>query len=135
MSREMKMEFKSCQLNSCCIKHLFIVENIIISIKISVKEYCHYYCSVTKLCLTLCNLMDCSTPGSSVLHYLLEFLKFMSIELVMPSNHFILCYPFSFSLQSFPAARSVPMSWLFSSGGQSIAASALSTVFPMNIHG
>ena len=30
-------------------------------------------CSVTKLCRTLCNPMDCSTPGSSVLHCLLEF--------------------------------------------------------------
>ena len=30
-------------------------------------------CSVTKLCPTLCNPMDCSTPSSSVLHYLLEF--------------------------------------------------------------
>ena len=27
-------------------------------------------CSVTKLCLTFCNPMDCSIPGSSVLHYL-----------------------------------------------------------------
>ena len=31
--------------------------------------------------------MDCSTPGSSVLHYLQSLLKFMSIELVMLSNH------------------------------------------------
>ena len=30
-------------------------------------------CSVTKLCLTLCNHMDCSTPGFSVLHYFPEF--------------------------------------------------------------
>ena len=30
-------------------------------------------CSVSKSCLTLCNPMKCSTPGSSVLHYLLEF--------------------------------------------------------------
>ena len=29
--------------------------------------------SVTKLCLTLCNPMDCSTSGSPVLHYLPEF--------------------------------------------------------------
>ena len=29
-------------------------------------------CSVTKSYLTLCNPMDCSTPGFSVLHYLLE---------------------------------------------------------------
>ena len=28
---------------------------------------------MSKLCPTICNLMDCSTRGSSVLHYLLEF--------------------------------------------------------------
>ena len=31
------------------------------------------YCSVTQSCPTLCNPMDCSTPGFPVLHYLLEF--------------------------------------------------------------
>ena len=30
-------------------------------------------CSVTKLCPAFCDPMDCSTPGSSVLHSLLEF--------------------------------------------------------------
>ena len=30
-------------------------------------------CSVTQLFLNLCNLLDCSTPGSPDLHYLLEF--------------------------------------------------------------
>ena len=30
-------------------------------------------CSVTKLCLTLCDPMDCSTPGFTVLHHLPEF--------------------------------------------------------------
>ena len=30
------------------------------------------YCSVPKLCLTLCNPMDCSMPGFPVLHCLLE---------------------------------------------------------------
>ena len=30
-------------------------------------------CSVIKSCLTLCDPVDCSTPGSSVLHCLLEF--------------------------------------------------------------
>ena len=33
-------------------------------------EFC---CSVAKLGPTLCDPMDCSMPGSSVLHYLLEF--------------------------------------------------------------
>ena len=36
-----------------------------------VASYC--YGSVTKLYLTVCNPMDCSTPGFSVLHYLPEF--------------------------------------------------------------
>ena len=41
--------------------------------------------------------------------------------------------PFSSCLQPFPASGSFPMSWLFSSGGQSIGASA--SVLPMNIQG
>ena len=38
--------------------------------------YCCFCGSVTKLCLTLCNPMNCSMAGSSVLYYLQEFLKF-----------------------------------------------------------
>ena len=38
--------------------------------------------------------MNYSTPGFSVLHYLLSLLKLMSIESVIPSNHLILCRPF-----------------------------------------
>ena len=48
-------------------------------------------CSVTQWCPTLCSLMDCSTPGFPVLHYL-NFLKLMSIESMMLSNHLILCH-------------------------------------------
>ena len=41
--------------------------------------------------------------------------------------------PFSSCLQSFPASRSFPKSWLFASGGQNVGASA--SVLPMNIQG
>ena len=41
--------------------------------------------------------------------------------------------PFSSCLQSFRASGSFPMSQLFASGGQSIGASALASVLPMNI--
>ena len=41
--------------------------------------------------------------------------------------------PFSSHLQSFPASGSFPMSQFFSSGGQSIGASATASVLPMNI--
>ena len=63
----------------------------------------------------------------------LSFLKLMSFESVMPSNHLILCCPFSSCLQSFPASGSLPVSCLFSSGGQSIGVSASASVLPMNI--
>ena len=43
--------------------------------------------------------------------------------------------PFSICLQSFPASGSFPMSWLFTSGGQSIGASASASILPMNIQG
>ena len=42
--------------------------------------------------------------------------------------------PFS-RLQSFPASGSFPMSWLFTSGGQNIRASASALVLAMNIQG
>ena len=42
---------------------------------------------------------------------------------------------FSFCPQSFPASGSFPISWLFTSGGQSIRASASASVLPMNIQG
>ena len=51
-----------------------------------------------------------------------SFLKLMSIELVMSSNHLILCIPFSPCLQSFPASGSFPMSCLFGLGGWSSGA-------------
>ena len=35
--------------------------------------------------------MDCRTPGSSVLHYLMEFAQIMSNESMMLSNHLTLC--------------------------------------------
>ena len=62
-----------------------------------------------------------------------SLVKLMSVELVMPSNHLILCHPFSSCPQSFPASRSFPMSQLFASGGPSIGASASVSVLPMNI--
>ena len=62
-----------------------------------------------------------------------SFLRLTSIELMMLSNHLILCCLFSLCLQSFPAAESLPASWLFASGGQSIGASASASVLPVTI--
>ena len=64
-----------------------------------------------------------------------SLLKLMSIKSLMPSNHFILCCPFSSCPQYFPASGSFPMIQLFASGSQSIGASASTSVLPMNIQG
>ena len=64
----------------------------------------------------------------------LSLLKFMSTELMMISNHLILCHSSSCS-QFFPASWSFPMGHLFTSGGQSIGASAWASVLSMNIQG
>ena len=58
------------------------------------------------------------------------WLKLMSVESMMPSNHFILSPPFSYP-QSFPASGSFPMNQLFASGGRRVGASA--SVLPMII--
>ena len=63
------------------------------------------YCSVTQSCLTLCNPMDCSTPGFPVLHHFPELVKLKSIESVMPSNHLILCHPRLLLPSIFPSIR------------------------------
>ena len=49
----------------------------------------------------LCNPMNCSTPGSPVLHHL----KLMSIKSVMPSNHIVLCHPLLLLPSVFPSIR------------------------------
>ena len=64
-----------------------------------------------------------------------SLLKLMSFESVMPSNHLILCYPLFSHLQSCPASGSFPMGQVFTSDGQSIGASASTSVFPMPIQG
>ena len=88
--------------------------------------------SVTQLCLTLCNPMDCSMPGCP------------SPTPRACSNSCSLsqwCHPtisssvvpFSSCLQSFQAAGSFPMRQFFASGGQSIGASYLASVLLMTI--
>ena len=57
----------------------------------------------------------------------------MSTESVIPSNHLILCCPFSSCLQSFPASRSFTMRQPFATHGQNIGVSASASVLTTNI--
>ena len=56
--------------------------------------------SVTKLCPTLCDTMDCSMPGYSILHCLLEFSQ-IHVHWYYLTIH-SLPLPFFFCLQCFP---------------------------------
>ena len=62
------------------------------------------FSSFAQLCLTLCDPMDCSMLGFPVHHQLPE-ITLMSIELVMPSNHLILCRPLLLPPSIFPSIR------------------------------
>ena len=93
------------------------------------------YCSLKKLCSTLCDLMDYSMPDSSVLHC---WPRACSNSCPLRHWHYLAisssANPFSFCIQSFPASRSFPMSQLFTSGGQSTGPSASASVSPSNVY-
>ena len=89
----------------------------------------------TQLSLSLCDPMDCSMPGFPVLHHLPKFAQtrvHWVSDAIQPSHPVI---PFSSHLQSFPASRSFPVCQSFTSGGQSIGASASASILPMKIQG
>ena len=92
-------------------------------------------CSVAHSCSALCDPMDFSTPGFLVLYYLLELAQAHAhwVNGAIQPSHPVA--PFSSWPQSFPASRSFIMCWLLASGGQSIGASASTSVLPVNIQG
>ena len=90
------------------------------------------FSSVAQSYLTLCDPMDCSTPGFTVHHQLPEFTQthvHRVGDAIQPSHPAV---PFSSCPQSLPASGSFPMSQLLAWGGQSIGVSALASVLPMN---
>ena len=83
--------------------------------------------SVAQSCLTLCDPMNCSTPGLPVHHQLLEFTQ-THVHPAISSS----VVPFSSCPHSPPASECFSMSQLFARGGQSIGVSASASVLPMN---
>ena len=61
--------------------------------------------------------------------------KLMSVELVMPSSHLILCCPLLLLPSVSPSISVCSMSQLFTSRGQSAGAPASASVLAMNIQG
>ena len=78
-----------------CFHVLAIVNNAAMQVQFS---------SVTQLCPTLCDPMNCSKASLSITNSQ-SLLKLMSIELVMPSSHLILCCPLLLLPSIFPSIR------------------------------
>ena len=87
------------------------------------------FSSVPRSCPTLCDPMNCSTPGLPIHHQLPEFTE-THIHQVSDANPAISSsvVPFSSCPQSLPASESFPMSQLFPWGGQSTGVSALASL-------
>ena len=81
--------------------------------------------SVAQSCPTLCDPMDCSTPGFPVHHQLPEPVQtcvHQVREAIQPSHPLLSL--FTSCLQPFPASRYFPMSQFFTLCGQSTGVSA-----------
>ena len=63
------------------------------------------FSSVAQSSPTLCEPMDCSTPGFLFTANSYSLLKLMSIESVMPSNHLIFCCLLLLLTSIFPSIR------------------------------
>ena len=88
--------------------------------------------SVAQSCPTLCDPVDCSTPGLPVHHQLLEFTQSCVHRVgdaIQPSHPQSSPSPPAFNLSQHQGL----FSRFFASGGQSIGASASASVLPMNI--
>ena len=105
---------------------LFIIHDNVKLGVVSVQSLSHVWLFVTPW-TAACQVSVSSTISQSLL-------KLMSIESMMPSNHFILCCPL-LALNLSQHQRSFLIGQLFASGGQSIGVSASASVLPMNIQG
>ena len=92
-----------------------------------------HFSSVIQSCPTLCDPMDCRMPTSLFITNSWSLLKLMSIELVMPSNHLILCHPLLLSPSIFPSIRVFSSESVLYIKWPNIGASASASVFPVNI--
>ena len=92
------------------------------------------FSSVAQSCPTLCDSMDCSTSGLPVHHQLLEpshtHIHHVN-DAIQPYHPLSSPSPPAFNLSQHQGF--FLMSQLFTSGGQSIGASASASVLPMNI--
>ena len=92
-------------------------------------------CSDAQACPTLCIPMDCSMPASLSFTISWSFLKLMSTELMMASNHLILCHPLLLLPSTFPSIRVFSSELTLHVRWPKYWSLASASVLPMNIQG
>ena len=98
------------------------------------KTNLHCCCAVDNSCPTLSDPRDCSTPGFPVPHHLLELVQthiHWASDAIQPSHPLLPPSPPALNLSQHQGI--FPMGRLFTSSSQSVEASALASVLPMNI--
>ena len=91
------------------------------------------FSSVAQSCPTLCDPWTAACQASLSITNSRSLLKLMSIELVMPSNHLILCQPLFLLPSVFPSIRVFSNESVLHIMGPNIEVSASTSVLPMNI--
>ena len=125
------LDFSICISQFSWLSGLYTLRNPALSFNKSTE-----FCIFSFVVQLLSHVQLLATPWTTAHQASLSFtiswslLKLMSNELVMPSNHLILCHPLLLLLSLLPSIR-VFLSELFTSGGQNIGASASASVLPM----
>ena len=107
---------------------IFICLSITCSIIIILADISAQFSSVTQLCPTLCDPMDCSMPSPSPTPRV--YSDSSPLSWWCHPTIWSPVVPFSSCLQSFPASGSFPRSQFFASGAEVVSASA--SVLPVN---
>ena len=98
-------------------------------------QHAHYCCCCSVACHFRLFVIPWTTAYQASLSFTtsLCLLKPISTELVMPSNHLILCHPLFLLPSIFPSIRVFSNELALCISGQSTGASASASVLPMNI--
>ena len=97
------------------------------------RRYSVQFSSVAYSCLTLCDPIDCNTPGFPVHHQLLELIQTLPLSRWCHPTSLILCPSLLLLPSIFPSIRIFSNESVLHTGGQSTGVSASASVLPMNI--
>ena len=101
---QLQVQVVTCASDQLQIRGYTTTSQVPLIARVAYRTQENSFSSVTQSCPTLCDPMDYSIAGFSITNSQ-SLLKLMSIKLVMPSNHLILCHPLLLLPSIFPSIR------------------------------